>query len=271
MSSRFLRSVIAAGLLSPMCAAAPPAQPAPLRVCADPNNLPFSNARGEGFENRIAQLIARDFGTRVEYTWMPQRRGFFRNTLRAGRCDVVMGVPSAFELAATTAPYYRSSYVFVYRTGRGFDLRTLDDSLLRTLRIGVTLTGDDGANPPPAHALARRGITRNVTGYTLYGNYATPNPPSRIIRAALAGDIDVAIVWGPLGGYFARGQPLAVVPVPPEIDLPSLPFVFDIAVGVRRGDTALQARLDRALVRHRAAIDRILAAYGVPRVDAPSR
>jgi mxaJ protein len=268
MSSRFLRSIVASGIFAGMCAGAP-AQTA-LRICADPNNLPFSNARGEGFENRIATLLARDFGARLEYTWMPQRRGFFRNTLRAGRCDVVMGVPSSFELAATTAPYYRSSYVFVYRTGRGIDLKTLDDSALRTLRIGVSLAGDDGANPPPAHALARRGITRNVVGYTLYGDYATPNPPARIIGAVTDGQIDVAIVWGPLGGYFARGRPLAVVPVHPEIDLPYLPFVFDIAVGVRRGDTALQARIDSALVRHRAEIDRILAAYGVPRVDRPA-
>src|SRR5437868_2265902 len=129
MSSPF-RSAMAALAAALLCAARP-AEPRVLRICADPNNLPFSNARREGFENRIAALVARDLQARLEYTWMPQRRGFFRNTLKAGRCDVVVGVPSAFELAATTSPYYRSTYVFVSRSDRRLDIRSLDDSLLR--------------------------------------------------------------------------------------------------------------------------------------------
>ena len=244
-----------------------PARPAVLRVCADPNNLPFSNARREGFENRIAALVARDLGSRLEYTWLPQRRGFIRNTLKAKRCDLVVGLPSAFELAATTAPYYRSSYVFVYRADRGLHITSFDDSTLRHVRIGVPLIGDDGANPPPAHALAARGITRNVRGYPVYGDYATDSPPARLIHAVASGEIDVAIAWGPLAGYFAprEGVPLRVVPVSPQIDLPYLPFVFDIAMGVRRGETVFQASLDSVIVRERPAIDRILAQYGVPR------
>jgi mxaJ protein len=233
-----------------------------LRVCSDPNNLPFSNRREEGFENRIATLIARDLGARVEYTWWPQRRGFLRNTLRARECDVVMGLPSAIELAATTRPYYRSTYVFV---SKGLGITSFDDPRLRTLRVGVQIIGDDGANAPPAHALAARGIVGNVRGYTVYGDYSQPNPPARIIDAVVRGEIDVAVVWGPLAGYFARGRELEITPVSPQIDLPFLPFVFDIAVGVRREDLALRQELDGILVRRKHDIARILDEYGVPR------
>jgi mxaJ protein len=239
-----------------------------LRVCADPNNLPFSNEEGEGFENRLAELVAQDMGARVEYTWWAQRRGFVRNTLRAGDCDVLMGVPTSYELARPTRPYYRSSYVFVTREARGLDIRSFDDPALRDLRIGVHLIGDDYANAPPAHALSARGMIANVVGYSIYGNYAEPNPPARLVSAVADGEIDVAIVWGPLAGYFARLQPepLVVDPVSPEVDLPFLPFVFDIAMGVRRDDAALQERLDRILVRRAAEIDALLDEYGVPYV-----
>ena len=242
-----------------------------LRVCSDPNNLPFSNQRGEGFENRLAELIARDLGAEVKYTWWAQRRGFVRNTLRAGECDLVMGIPSAFEPALPTRPYYRSSYVFVYREDAPFEVKSFDDPVLRTLRIGVHLVGDDGANTPPAHALGSRGIVGNVRGYMLYGDYAQPNPPARILDALARGEIDVAVVWGPLAGYFAPRQPvkLRVVPVSPQIDLPFLPFVFDISMGVERGDTALKEEVERILGRRRAEVDSILARYGVPRVDRP--
>jgi quinoprotein dehydrogenase-associated probable ABC transporter substrate-binding protein len=241
-----------------------------LRVCADPNNLPFTNARGEGFENRIAGVLARELHARVQYTWWAQRRGFFRNTLNAGLCDVVLGVPSSFELARPTRPYYRSSYVFVYRKDRGIDVRSFDDSVLKRLRVGVQLVGDDYTNAPPAHALARRGIVRNVVGYSVYGDYREESPPHRIVDAVARGDVDVAVVWGPLAGYYAKraAVPLAVVPVRPQIDVPFLPFVFDIAVGVRRGEEPLRLELDRALERARPEIDAILTEYGVPRVTA---
>ena len=238
-----------------------------LRVCADPNNLPFSNERGEGFENKIAELLAADLHERLEYTWWAQRRGFFRNTLRAGACDVVVGVPSSFELAATTAPYYRSTYVFVYRKGRGVSVRSFDDAVLRDVRVGVQLVGDDGANTPPAHALAARGVVQNVRGYTLYGDYREPNPPARIVEAVARGEVDVAVAWGPLAGYFVPRQRVAleVVPVSPQLDLPFLPFVYDISMGVRRGDEELRQRLDSFLQRRRPEIERILDDYGVPR------
>lgn len=243
-----------------------------LRVCADPNNMPFSNRAGEGFENKLAELLAREMGAELQYTWWAQRRGFIRNTLKAGSCDVVMGVPTSFELAATTRPYYRSTYVFLTRSDAPFRVTSFDDPILKRLRIGVQIIGDDYANTPPAHALSNRGIVRNVRGYTVYGDYSKPNPPARIVDAVAAGDVDVAVVWGPLAGYFAQHEPVALraVPVSPQIELPYLPFVFDISMGVRRQDVALRDTLDAILARRRAAVDSILKAFGVPRVDQPA-
>ncbi|HSK09107.1 MAG TPA: substrate-binding domain-containing protein [Vicinamibacterales bacterium] len=242
-----------------------------LRVCSDPNNLPFSNDRLEGFENRIAELVAAEMGATVKYTWWAQRRGFVRNTLRAGSCDVVIGIPSSYEVALPTQPYYRSTYVFVYPAGRGLEIASLDDPILRKLRIGVHIIGDDYSNPPPGHALARRGIIDNVAGYSIFGDYAQPNPPARLVDAVAAGEVDVAIVWGPFAGYFAKQQavPLEIVPVSPAIDNPFLPFVFDISMGVRREDEALKAELEEILDRKREEIADILSEYGVP--DARSR
>jgi mxaJ protein len=243
--------------------------PRTLRVCADPNNLPFSNERGEGFENALAALIADDLGARVEYTWRAQRRGFVRETLRAGLCDVMLSAPTSFELVATTAPYYRSTYVFVRRRDASFDVRSFDDPVLQRLRIGVQIIGDDYANTPPAHALGRRGLAQNVVGYTVYGDYGAPNPPARIIDAVARGDVDVAVAWGPLAGYFASREPvsLEITPVSPQIDLPFLPFAFDIAIGVRRDDVALRDELDDVLRRRRADVDALLERFAFPRVD----
>ena len=239
-----------------------------LRVCADPNNLPFSNERREGLENRLAELVAADLGARVEYTWWAQRRGFIRNTLAADLCDVVMGIPGSFELALATRPYYRSTYVFVYRRNAGIALRSFDDPALRSLRIGVQMVGDDYSNTPPAHALANRGIIDNVRGYMVYGDYRDESPAARIIEAVAAGEIDVAVTWGPLAGYFASRQavPLEIAPVAPQIDLPFLPFVFDIALGVKHGNDSLRAELDDVLVRRREDIGRLLDEFAVPRV-----
>ncbi|HEX6641441.1 MAG TPA: quinoprotein dehydrogenase-associated putative ABC transporter substrate-binding protein, partial [Thermoanaerobaculia bacterium] len=187
MSSRF--SALVAMLLVAFSLSA---KPAPLRVCSDPNNLPFSNSRGEGFENEIAQLIARDLKTTVSYYWFAQRRGFVRNTLTANKCDVIVGVPSSFELALTTRPYYRSTYVFVTRRDRKIRIESLDDPKLRKLKIGVQIIGDDYASSPPAHALANRGIVRNVSGFMVYGDYSQESPTRRIIDAVANGEVDVS-------------------------------------------------------------------------------
>jgi mxaJ protein len=238
-----------------------------LRVCADPNNLPFSNAAGEGFENRIAALIAGELGVPLDYTWWAQRRGFVRSTLKAGLCDVVIGVPAAMDMLLTTAPYYRSSYVFVTLAERDLTIESFDDPRLRELRVGVQLIGDDGANSPPAHALSRRRITANVTGYPVYGNYAEPHPSARIVDAVAGGEVDVAVVWGPLAGYFATraARPLALSPVTPEVDPPFGLLAYDIAVGVRHGEQEWKNRLEAVLERRRSDIEAILADYGVPR------
>jgi mxaJ protein len=239
-----------------------------LRVCADPNNMPFTNINRAGFENRIADLIARDWNARIEYTWFPQRRGFARMTLKRGDCDVILGVPTNYEQAATTAPYYRSTYVFVSRRDRHLGIASLDDPRLRNLKIGVQIIGNDRNNAPPAHALSKRGMITNIAGYPVYGDYSQPDPTRNIVDAVARGDVDIAVVWGPQAGWFARQQKVALdlVPVTPQVDLPFLPFVFDISMGVRRGDTALKDRLDQELERRRPDIERILDAYGVPRV-----
>ena len=244
-----------------------------LRVCADPNNLPFSNSRGEGFENRLAEMLAADTASRVEYTWWAQRRGFIRNTLRDGACDVVLGVPSSFELAQTTRPYYRSTYVFVSRRDRALNLSSFDDPRLRRLKVGVQMIGDDFANSPPAHALSARGLITNIVGYSVLDDYSQPNPPARIVHGVAAGEVDAAVVWGPLAGYFSEreGVPLQLAAVTPEIDLPFLPFVFDISMAVRRGDEARLRMLDDFIVRRRSEIDQLLNDFHVPRVDRRAR
>ena len=262
-----MRDLINAALLLGLlgCGSAPkPARE--LRVCADPNNLPFSNQRREGFENRLADLIAGELGDTVRYTWQPQRRGFLRNTLNAHACDVVMGMPLGSDHVLTTRPYYRSSYVFVSRKDRHLSVRSLDDPVLRKLRIGVQLVGDDYANTPPVHALSRRGIVKNLVGYSVLGDYSQENPPARIIDAVIARDVDVAVAWGPLAGYFAKKSPipLELVPVSPEVDPPGLRFAFDISLAVRTDDTARMKELERILERRRSDIDRILRDYGVP-------
>jgi mxaJ protein len=244
-----------------------------LRVCSDPNNLPFSNRAGEGFENRLAELIADELHAQVRYTWWAQRRGFVRNTLGAGACDLIAGVPSGYEPVRTTEPYYRSTYVFVTRRDLAPPIESIDDPRLRRLRIGIHVIGDDYAEPPPATALARRGIVNNIHGYTLYGDYREPNPPARLVEAVASGDVDVAIVWGPLGGFFADREsvPLRVTPMRERGDGPGVPFVFAIAMGVRRDDSTLARRVGAALERRRAEVRRILRQYGVPLLPEPPR
>jgi mxaJ protein len=237
-----------------------------LRVCADPNSLPYSNARGEGFENRLAELVAKDLGLTLEYFWWAQRRGFFRNGLMAGRCDVVMGIVTGFELALTTRPYYRSTYVVVQRRGTP-PITSLDDPALRERRIGVQLIGDDGTNSPPAHALGRRGIVDNVIGFLVYGDYTSNGPARPIIGAVEQGSVDLALVWGPLAGYYTQQArvPLDLHPLTPASD-GDLALTFTVSMGVRRGDEALKQALDRVIGARQRKIDALLAGYGVPRL-----
>jgi len=232
-----------------------------LRVCADPNNMPFSSVSGQGFENVLARMVARDLGLHVHYTWWPQRRGFFRSTLQAGRCDVVMGVPADYLQVLATAVYYRSTYVFVTRRDRALHLQSLDDPRLRSLRIGVHI------NSPPAQALALRGLLAGVRGYSIYGNYEQPDPPRALIDAVARGDVDVAIAWGPLAGYFAPREPVALELAPVASPGGPLPMHFAISMGVRSQDQWLRRLLDAELAHRHEDIERLLARFGVPLVQ----
>jgi mxaJ protein len=233
-----------------------------LRVCADPDNLPFSSEDGRGFENRIAELVAAHLHADLTYYWLPGRRGFLRKTLNAHACDLVIGLPADSERALTTPPYYRGTYVFVYRPDRLRHLASLDDPRLSRLRIGVALVGDDLAATPPAQALALRGLTENVTGFPMFGE----NSVAQRMTAALRDDaIDVAVLWGAQAGYFARrGTPqLEVTPIAAKKGVTS---TFDIAMGVRRDDRELGDEVAQALVELKPRIEAVLDSYGVARV-----
>lgn len=241
-----------------------------LRVCAHPQNLPFSNAQGEGFENRLADLLAQELHAILVYTWWPQRRGFIRDTLYRGRCDVIMGVPSNSELVSTTSPYYKSTYVFVTRRSERARIVSIDDDRLRDLRIGLHGVSGGLGQLPPAEALARRGIADNVRSYPLDGNDSRPNSMRAPIDAVARGEIDVAIVWGPIAGYFARKADVPLdLSVVPELKSQALrlPMSASIAIGVRRGDLLLRDNLDQILARERARIEELLVGYGVPLVE----
>lgn len=244
-------------------AAAPVQQPAAeLRVCADPANLPYSQRDESGFENRIARLVADDLGMRLSWFWQEQTRGFVRKTMGAGECDLFIGVPAGFDKVLRTRPYYRSTYVAVTRRGtpafRGFA-----PAELRDRRFGVQLIGNDLAASPPGHALAEAGAVDNVAGFLVYGDGPAGK---RMVDAVADGSIDVALVWGPQAGWFARraAVPLEVAPVQPPAGM-AMPFEFAIAMGVRKGETALRDRLDEVLARRKADIDAILDDYSVPR------
>jgi mxaJ protein len=269
MSSRFRSALFAAvlGAATAAFAADEPIALPELRVCADPDNLPYSTADGRGFENRIAELLASDLHAELRYAWMPLRRGFVRKTVGEGLCDVFIGVPADFERVTTTRPYYRSSYVFVTRSRAG--VRSFDDPRLTRVKVGVQLVGNDLAATPPGHALARRGATRNVVGYTVFGEGPAAE---RIVEAVADGALDVGLVWGPQAGYFAyRAQPpLALARALPPPELAGMPFEFSISMGVKRGNRALRDLLDGVIARRQADIDAILAEYHVPRTDAPA-
>lgn len=240
------------------------------RVCADPNNLPYSNRSEQGFENRLASMIAANLGERLEYTWWAERKSFLKNSLLADRCDAVMGVPSNLSSVAVTQPYYRSTYVIVTRRDRNLEVHSLLDDRLAKLRIGVHVVGDDYA--PPAQLLARQGLAANLEGFSLFGVDGEPNPPARLIEAVKNGTIDVAIAWGPLAGYFSRdARPaLDILPVEPPAYM-GVPFSYSISVAVRKDDTNLRDRIDAVLQENRTAVHQLLTDYAVPLADGEKR
>jgi quinoprotein dehydrogenase-associated probable ABC transporter substrate-binding protein len=250
------------------CSAA--AQPS-FRVCADPNSLPFSNHAEQGLENKLARLIADDLSADLKYVWFSERKNFLKNSLNAGLCDAVLGVPVDMNDALLTRPYYRSIYVMVTRAGRGLKIQSLYDSQLKDLRIGLHIVEDDYA--PPGHLLAAQGLSSQIVGYSLYGAYGETNPPARLIDAVARNEVDLAIVWGPLAGYFARKSPvqLALQPVSP-IRFQMIPFIYSIGVAVRKGDVPLQSAIQQVLDKECPRIEALVKEYDFPpsEEDAPS-
>ena len=232
-----------------------------LRVCADPDNLPFSNNKRQGFENQIAQLVARDLHANLVYQWQRMGRGFVRDYLNTSQCDVLIGIPANFKPVLTTTPYYRSSYVFVTRKDGKLKPASLDDPTLHQLKIGVQVLEEDYT--PPATALARRHLQNQIVGFDTTGEDA-----DSIIRAVADRKVDTAIVWGPLAGFFAKKyRGLELTPVTPQVDPPALPFTFAIAMGVRKGNTDLRDELQSVIDRRQSEINAILDHYGVPRLE----
>jgi mxaJ protein len=233
-------------------------QPA-FRVCADPNNLPFSNQAEQGIENSLAQLIAHDLSAELKYVWFSERKHFLKNSLNANLCDAVLGVPVNIENALVTRPYYSSTYVMVTRSDRAFKIDSLYDPRLKDLRIGLHLVGDDYA--PPGHLLAAEGLSGKT------------DPPARLIEAVVNGEVDVAIAWGPLAGYFAKKAPirLSVQPVTPS-RFRMIPFTYSIGVAVRKGNVALQSAVQQVLDKECHKIQALLREYAFPspQEDAPS-
>ena len=232
-----------------------------LRVCADPANLPFSNRAEEGFENKIADLLAEDLGVPVRYTWFPQTTGFVRNTLDARRCDLVIGISLGFELLQNSNPYYRSSYALVYRSDSGLAIDSLMDPALKNLRLGVV------ARTPPATIMARQGLLGNTRSYRLMADTRFHKPTKQMVDDVAAGEIDVGLLWGPIAGYYAlkHDPPLTVVPMigkPGETRLD-----FRITMGLRFNEPDWKHQINNLIAKKRAEINAILMDYGVPLID----
>lgn len=233
--------------------------PNEFKVCAESDNMPFSNLRQEGFENKIAELIAKDLGKKVSYQFWIDRFGYIRNTLNAGRCDVMISTVAGNDMMTTSKPYYRSGYVFVYRKDSGLNITDWDSPDLRKVTIGLV------GQTPPSRPLADKGLLNNSVPYRLWRDLS--KPPSWIIDDVVAGKIDVAIVWGPIGGYFAKQSevPLVVVPAP-EYESTNVhgKEQWNISVGVRKGDKERMAMIQDVLDRRHADILKILDEYGIP-------
>ena len=260
MCSLFLRFSLGVTLL--ILSVVVGAQDRELRVCADPNNMPFSNMKQQGFENRIAAIVAEDLGAHLNYVWQRMGRGFVREYLDKSRCDLLIGIPSNYRPVLTTSPYYRSTYVFVSRRTRALNLASgFNSPDLHRLKIGVQVLDEEYT--PPGEALARRGLQGAIVGFDTTGDGA-----DSIIRAVAKRRVDLAVVWGPLAGYFAqkyRGG-LSLRPVEPEVDPPGLPFTFAISMGVRKGNVSLRNEVEVILSKRESEIRSILDKYGVPQI-----
>ena len=240
--------------------------PKVLRVCADPNNLPFSNEKGEGFENKFVELLAQKLDRKLAYVWYPQSVGFVRNTLGAHRCDVIPGFPQGDELVQSTNPYYRTAYAFVVRPGDGLDdLDTLADPRLKTKRIGIV------AGTPPATYLAVNGLMEKAKPYPLVVDTRVESSAVAMMADLESREIDVAIMWGPMAGYYAKriNPPMRVTLLTKDAGGPQL--AYRIAMGVRPTDQNWKRLLNRLIAENRADIERLLLGFGVPLLDERDR
>ena len=281
MSQFFLRLIIVLGMGATLASAPFPAfaggaarakQPSRearvtkiLRVCADANSLPFSNKKEEGFENKIARLIAEELKQPIRYNWWPQTIGFVRNTLRLRRCDLIVGIGTGNELVQNTNPYYRSIYTMVYRQDSGLKATSLSDPALKSLRFGVI------AGTPPATLLAKYGLIGQARPYHLTVDTRFFSPTRQAIEDVAAGKIDIALIWGPAAGYFAKRQKAALVVVPLLNEQTGVRLDFRVSMAVRANENDWKRQLNRILKRLKPKIDRILKDYGVPLLDRQRR
>jgi mxaJ protein len=261
MFSRFLRT---SGLFLLALVASHSCLATEIRVCADPDNLPFSNRDMAGFENRIATILARDLNAQLIYVWQRMGRGFVREYIETQKCDLVVGVPEKLRGFSTTRPYYRSTFVFVTRRDAAIHPHSLDDPILRDLRIAVEAL--DEQYTPPGEALAHRGLQPNLVGYYSIGSHGED-----AVQAVAQKAVDVAVIWGPTAGYAAKksGGLLQLTPIKPDEDAQLLPFSFDISIGVRKSNLVLKEQLDSILVRRRKEIEQLLTSYGLPQLPLP--
>jgi quinoprotein dehydrogenase-associated probable ABC transporter substrate-binding protein len=240
--------------------------PKVLRVCADPRNMPFSDEKGEGFENKLAELVAQKLGKSLAYTWYPQAPGFVRNTLGAYKCDVIMGYPQGNDIVQSTNPYYRTAYALVLRPGTGLDdVDTLADPRLKTKHIGIV------AGTPPATLLATSGLMTNAKPYPLVIDTRVDSSAQAMMKDLAAGDIDLGVLWGPMAGYYATkaDPPMKVVPLVKERSGPRLAYY--ITMGVRGADQEWKRQLNRLIAENQPAINGILTSFGVPLLDDKDR
>jgi len=240
--------------------------PKVLRVCADPRNLPFSDEKGEGFENKLAELFAQKLQKKLDYTYFPQATGFVRMTLAAHRCDVIMGFPQGDELVQGTNPYYRTSYALVSKPGSGLeDVVSLGDDRLKGKHLGII------AGTPPATYMAANGLMANAKPYPLMIDTRFDSSAADMIKDLTTGQIDAGVLWGPMAGYYAKqaNPPLHVTPLVSEKSGPRL--VYRIGMGVRPADQNWKRMLNRLIQENQPAINRILLDFGVPLLDENDR
>jgi quinoprotein dehydrogenase-associated probable ABC transporter substrate-binding protein len=232
-----------------------------LRVCADPNNLPFSNEKGEGYENKIAELLAAELGVPVRYTWYPDAPGLVRATLRARTCDLIIGTVSGSDMLQNTNPYFRSAFALVYRANADHPVTSLDDPALKDMSIGII------AGTPPATLLAMKGLLGHLHAYALVVDTRYDHPAKDLVDDVAAGKVDVGVLWGPIAGYFAKqaNPPLTVVPLTAE---PSpVKLDYRITMGVRHNELEWKRKIDQLIIKKQKEINEILLSYGVPLLD----